>query len=258
MTLSLPSIAADQVVAFLLVLSRVGGLFALAPIFSARMIPLRAKLIAAGGIALALTPLASEGLVLPDEPVDVAFLIGKEVLVGLAFAFAIALIGAAVQMGAGLLDAIVGFSFAAIVDPVSNVSNAILGQLYALFVSAVFIAVGGDQVMIAGLARSYDVIPLDGFPSLERLGSMAADGFGQIFLTGLMIAAPAVIALVLVDAALGIAAKAVPQANVFIVGLPAKILVAFGVVAASLPFVANRLTGELELAVETALRAVGG
>ena len=42
---------------------------------------------------------------------------------------------------------------------------------------------------------------------------------------GLEIAAPVLVALVITDAAFGLVARAVPQMNVFVVGMPAKILV---------------------------------
>jgi flagellar biosynthetic protein FliR len=256
-TLTLPAIAAEQVVAFLLVLARVSPLFAIAPIFSARMIPMRAKLLCASAIAFALTPVATGGRPVPTDAVDAGLLMVKEALVGLGFAFAVSVLAGALQVGAGILDAIVGFSYAAIVDPITNMQNAVFGQLYAVFTAAVFLVIGGDQIMIAGLARSYDLVSLGSYPDLDTLGALAAYGFGEVFLVGLQIVAPAVIALLLVDAALGIVAKAVPQANVFVVGLPAKIIVAFGIVGASLPFVARRLGGELESSVATALRAIG-
>ncbi len=73
---------------------------------------------------------------------------------------------------------------------------------------------------------------------------------------GLEIAAPVIIALVVTDAAFGLVARAVPQMNVFVVGLPAKIIVGFAVIAASLPFVAARISDQLEASVFTALRVL--
>jgi flagellar biosynthetic protein FliR len=65
-----------------------------------------------------------------------------------------------------------------------------------------------------------------------------------------------VIALIVTDAAFGLIARAVPQMNVFFVGLPAKILLGFAVIGASLPFVAARISDQLETSVYTALRAL--
>ena len=73
----------------------------------------------------------------------------------------------------------------------------------------------------------------------------------------LEIVAPVLLALVLTDMALGMVSRAVPQMNVFFVGIPAKILVAFAAAAASLPFVAGRLDIGLDEAMMRALGVLG-
>ncbi|MGI9659185.1 MAG: flagellar biosynthetic protein FliR [Gaiellaceae bacterium] len=256
-TITLPEIAGEQVLSFLLVVSRVGGLFVFAPIFSSNLIPRRAKAIAAGAIAIPITPVVAGGIEVPEAAYDTALLIGREMLVGLGFAFSIGVLIAAIQMGAGLIDTIVGFSFAALVDPITQVRSAVFGRLYAMFAVIVLVVAGGDHVMITGLVRSYDVVPIGAMPSFESLGALATDGFARVFLIGLEVAAPVLIALVLVTSGLGLVARTVPQANVFILGIPAQILVALATVAATIPFLARYVTSELEQSVFAGLRALG-
>jgi len=257
MELRLPELAGENLVAFVLVLARVGGLFVFAPFFSARLIPRQVRLVAAGALALALTPLATGGRPVPDGVAELVGLVAKEVMVGLSLAFAIGALGAAIQAAAGLLDAAIGFSLAAIVDPVTSVQNAILGQFYSLFLVMVLILTGGDHIMIAGFAASYEIVPLDAFPSMVTLSSLAVSGFVQVFVIGLEIVAPVLIALIVIDAAFGLVSRAVPQMNVLFVGLPVKIIAGFVVIGASLPFVAGRLQAELEQAVRAALQVLG-
>src|SRR4051812_17016171 len=97
------------------------------------MIPARAKLVAAAAIAFALTPLAERGQTLPADAVGLLGAVAKEAIVGIGFAFAIGALGAAIQAGASLADSLIGFSFSALVDPITNMQNAVLGQLYAFF-----------------------------------------------------------------------------------------------------------------------------
>ena len=258
MNVELPQIPGGTVAAYVLVLCRIGPLFLLAPVFSSRMIPARAKLIAAVAITVALAPLALKGQTVSTEPVELVFLIVKEIGVGLAFAFVIAAIGAAAQAGAAVMDTLFGFSYGALVDPITNVQNAPIGQLYSLFTAMVFVTTGGDQVMIMGLSKSYEVLPVDHFPALNALAGAATLGVGKIFLIGLMLAAPVVIALLVTDAAFALVAKAVPQMNVFQIGIPAKILLGFGVIATSLPFVAVHVRDDLSSAVVAGLGILGG
>ena len=50
--------------------------------------------------------------------------------------------------------------------------------------------------------------------------------------------------------------RVVPQLNVFAVGFPAKILVGFLIIAASLPFVAGWIGDQLQQSVRSALESI--
>ena len=254
MTVDLPAFVNGQLLGFTLVLARLGGLFVLAPVFSAHMIPIRVRALIAMAIALAMMPVALHGQHVPTNTGEYTILLLKEAGVGLAFAFPMAILSAAVTAGAGLLDTVIGFSFAHLVDPVNNTQNAILGQFYSLFAVMVFLLAGGDHIMLQGLAASYTTLPITAFPEMTSLSAHAAAAFGQLWVIGLEIVAPALVALLITDAALGLVSRAVPQMNVLFVGMPAKIMVAFAVSAASLPFVALRLDNSLSEAV---IRALG-
>jgi flagellar biosynthetic protein FliR len=256
--IELPEVAISHVVAFGLVLGRLAGIFLLAPVFSARALPVTARVAVAFALAVALTPLATRGQQVPTELLDVALLLLKEALVGVGFAFALSAVVAGVQFAAGLLDTVIGFSYVSIIDPFSQIQGGIIGQLYGLFVAVVITVTGGLQLMVMGLAGTYGVIPLSSTPSYATLGELALDGFARVFVLGLEVAAPVLIAIVVVDAALALVARAAPQLNVFVVGLPAKILVGVAVVSASLPFVASHVQAALESAVLDGLRTLGG
>src|SRR2546421_7699725 len=101
-------------------MARAGGIFVLAPAFSSRAVPARAKLIVAAAISLALTPLATAGHAVSTDPMVFSSLIVKEVAVGLAIALAIGIVTVAVQAGASLADTLIGFSFSSLVDPMTN------------------------------------------------------------------------------------------------------------------------------------------
>jgi flagellar biosynthetic protein FliR len=254
-TVSLPHVAATELVGYVLVLARVGGLFVLAPIFSGRMIPVHAKLLVAGAISFALMPFVTHGAAVPTD-LTIVPLVLKELLVGLAIALALGVVAAGIAAAASLLDTTIGFSFAALVDPLTQTQSAVVGQLYSLYSVLVFLMIGGDHLMIRGLAASYRLVPLGRIPSSAQLGALAEHDLGQIFVIGLAVAAPVLVALALVDLALALVARTVPQMNVFIVGLPAKILVGFGAIAASLPFVTGHLQDQLQQAVFEALGAL--
>ena len=246
----------NQVAGFLLVLARIGPLFALAPLFSSRMIPGRAKGLCAVALTVAIAPIALGDRVIPLEILPFVELMLKEVLVGLAYAFALAALFAAVSTAGAFVDTLIGFSYGALVDPVTGNQSSVLTQTYILVGVMVLIAIGGDQLMIKGLARSYDLVPLLDMPSLAGLVGGVQNAFAQVFLSALELAAPVLLAIVITDAAFGVVARVVPQMNVFAVGFPAKVTVGLLIIGVSLPFAAGWIHDELELSVSTALRSL--
>ena len=253
----LSSLGQGQLVGFLLVIARLAPLFVLAPLFSSRMVPVRVRGIVAVALAVGLTPLAVGGRRMPTDALAITELVLKELLVGLAFAFAIGVLFAALAIAGTFIDSIIGFSFGAMVDPLTGNSGTVLTQLYTLLGVMVFIAIGGDAVVIRGLAETYALVGLLEMPALGALLDGASSAFVGIFAAALQVAAPVLLALVLTDAAFGLVTRVVPQLNVFSVGLPAKVLVGLVLVGASLPFVAGHLTRELEVSVQTALGSLG-
>ncbi len=246
----------NQIAGFFLVLARIGPLFALAPLFSSKSIPTRAKAMCAIGLTVGIAPIAVHGHHIPIGVMAYTELMLKEILVGLAFAFALAALFGAVSTAGAFIDTLIGFSYGALVDPVTGNQSSVLTQAYILVGIMVLIAIGGDQLMIKGLARSYDLVPLLGSPSLPSLVGGVQAAFSQVFLAALELAAPVVLALVITDAAFGIVSKVVPQLNVFAVGFPAKVTVGLLIIGVSLPFTAGWMADELQRSVSTALQSL--
>jgi flagellar biosynthetic protein FliR len=248
-----------QVLALLLVLGRIAPLFAMAPLFSATMLPPRVRALCAIGLAFGLAPIVSHGTdpKVPEDALGLVSAIGGEVLVGMAFAFTVSVLFAAVSAAGALLDTSIGFSYGSLIDPITGTQASVLSHLYAMVGVLVFIAIGGDGWLIAGLARTYDLVPLAHMPSVTALAVGANRAFVGIFAAAVQVAAPALVALVLTDAAFGVVSRAVPQMNVFAVGFPAKIIVGLLVISASLPFFGGWLADHLQQTVGDALRTVG-
>jgi flagellar biosynthetic protein FliR len=248
-----------QVAGFLLVLGRISPLFLLAPLFSSKMMPARAKSVAAVALAVGIAPIAQRTAGdhrVPLDALDLAGLMVKEMLVGLAFAFAIGALFTAIQVAGSLLDTLIGFGFGALVDPVTGNQGGAIGQLYGLVGVGVFIAINGDAWVIEGLARTYDAVPLFDAPAIGTLVEGMQLAFSGVLAAAVQVCAPVVLAIILTDAAFGLVSRVVPQLNVFGVGFPAKVTVGLVLIAASLPFVAGWLNQELERSVGSALHAL--
>jgi flagellar biosynthesis protein FliR len=242
-----------HVVGFFLVLARVTPLFVLAPLFSSSMIPVRVRGIIAVGLAIGLTPLATHGQHVPTDPLAIAGLVVCNVLVGLAFAFAVGVVFSAVEAAGAILDVISGFSYGALIDPIDGNQGGVLTSFYALIGLALFVAVGGDAWTLRGISRTLTLVPLTRAPALGSLTAGVESAFGSLFVSALEVAAPALLALLVTDVAFGMVSRVVPQLNVFAVGFPLKVGVALLVVGASLPFIGGFESNQVSDAVNTAL-----
>ena len=246
----------QRVLAFFLVLARISPLFIVAPLFSSKMVPARVRTVVAVGLAIGLSPVVGSAAHLPTDVGGIASLLFKELLVGGAFAYALAATFAALSVAGTFLDTSIGFSFGAVLDPINGSQAAVLSTAYSMIGVMVFIAIGGDAWVIKGLAHTYDVVSLTQYPSLGHLVQGASGAFVKVFTAAIEVAGPVLLALVLTDAAFGMVTRVVPTLNAFQVAVPAKVVLGLLLIGASMPFVAGWLATELQADVRTALESL--
>ena len=174
----------------------------------------------------------------PGTVIESVILISGEVAFGLTLGYAVSLVFAGVQIGGMLIGYQMGFAVANILDPVSNDQVSIVGQYLFIFSILYFLTMDGHHILIKGLADSYSIAPAGSFTVSQASVAWLLTAFTRMFWLGLKLAMPVVGAIFLVDVALGIVAKTVPQMNVFIVGLPLKSLLGMFLLALGFPFLA--------------------
>jgi len=252
----LSELAGNGLVGFILVLARVTPLFFLAPVFSSRMIPAHVRGLIAVGISVGLTPIALHGQHIPSDPLTLAALVIEGLLVGLAFAFTLGVLMAAVESAGSVIDVLSGFSYGSLINPMDGQEAAVMTRFYSLVGTLIFLMINGDAWTLRGLDRTFTLVPLTSSPQLYSLLGGAEQVFSTVFAGALEVAAPVLVALLITDVAFGIVSRVVPQLNIFAVGFPTKVAVALLVVGASLPFTANWISNQLSVSVGDALGAL--
>jgi len=232
----------SQIVTFILVLARVGGIFSVAPIFGNVNVAPMVRVGIAAALAFVFVPMAHFDASHLDF-LSFTLVIVKETIVGLVLGFLAALMFAAIQMAGAFIDMQVGFGFASVVDPMSKQQNAVIGQLYSLVATLIFLAINGHHLMLRGLADSFSVLPLGTMSISTSVTAGMMQVFATIFLAALKIGAPVVGAVFLTDVSLGILARTVPQLNVFVIGFPAKLTVGLLAVIFVLPVAVAVMSG---------------
>lgn len=212
---------------FMLVLVRVLAFFVTMPLFSYRTLSTPFKL----GFGFFLALMMVSAMDVPDLNFDVEYLLLllKEICVGLFTGLIAYIILSAIQIAGGFIDFQMGFAIANVIDPQTGAQSPLTGQ-YLYIISLLFLlSVDAHHLLIDGIYYSYQLIPADQLINFGRepFAEFVISVFSQMFLIAFQMAIPVVGCLFLVDLALGIIAKAVPQMNVFVVGMPLKIFVSF-------------------------------
>lgn len=221
--------------------ARVSGLVLVAPVFSARPVPMAVKSALVILLAVLLVPVAQSHL--SAAPLLTPSAIVGEALVGFGLGLGAALLIGAAEMSGELLSIQIGLSGASIFDPLSQQQSTALGQVVHLLAIALVLSLDGHLVMLDALATSAERLPV-GMPVDVGNGARALAGLGtQVFVLGLQFASPVVAVVLVANVALAVLSRAAPQLQILQLAFPVQILVGLGTLIASLPFVTNWFLG---------------
>lgn len=226
-----------DLITYLLVLTRISGVFFLAPVLGSRNIPPQVKIGLSMIFAFIMVPFVSAPPV--DKSVnliDLTLMLATELSVGVLIGFAATLIFTGFLLAGQIIDFQMGFGMVNVIDPLSNVSVSIIGQFKNLMAVLVFLAINGHHFFFSALSRSFELVPLTTFSLTSSVANNFVGLVTEVFIIGFKIGAPAIGVLVISELAVGIIARTVPQMNVFVVGIPMKIIVGFIAVITTLSF----------------------
>jgi flagellar biosynthetic protein FliR len=222
--------------ALLLATVRLGPLFMFSPILSGlgNLVTVRvllsfalsACLLAGGVVRLERVPVTLEGLLLAA---------GAELLVGGLLGLGVLVAFAAFSLGGKLLDVQTGLGLGSVYDPVNRAGSPVFATLLNMLGVIVFFGMEAHHALLRGLAYSFERVPLGG-----ALSALSADALvvhvGLMFTLAVVLVAPVLVCLLLVEVGLAVLSRALPQMNVFIVLMPVKIVAGLAMLAFVVPW----------------------
>jgi flagellar biosynthesis protein FliR len=233
-----------DVVAFVLILVRVAGIFLSAPVFASRNIPAMLKTSWILLIAFLVFPVIDfKPETLPEAGLPFGLAVMREIIIGFSIGLGATLIFVGIQLAGQIIDIQMGLGMVNIIDPVTSTQISVMGQFYFLIATLVFLAVNGHHIIIRAVVESFNLIPLGQAHFTIALGTKIMSLFSQVFFIAFQVGAPAIGALFITNLVLGIVARTVPQMNVFIVGMPLNVAVGFIITAFSMSFFIYMLNG---------------
>ncbi|AHY59108.1 flagellar biosynthetic protein FliR [Stenotrophomonas rhizophila] len=228
---SATQMAADGLQAFgmigtiLWTMLRIGAMLMAMPLIGTRAVPSRVRVVLAGALAVALSPL------LPPVPQWTGFdaatvlSIARELAIGVSIGFLLRLVFEAGAMAGELVAQGTGLAFAQMSDPLRGGSSGVIGQWFYLLFGLLFFSTNGHLALISLLMDSYKAVPIGAaLPNIDTFLSAAPTFALQVFRGALGLALPLTVAMLAINLAFGVLARAAPALNPIQLGLPVALL----------------------------------
>ncbi|WP_027718837.1 flagellar biosynthetic protein FliR [Desulfovirgula thermocuniculi] len=237
----------DLAAAFLLVFARTGAFLSAGPLFFFPL-PRPWKAGAALVLSLVLFPVVPQ----PAPPLagglwGFGLLLAKEVAAGLALGFVAGLPLQALALAGQIMDIQMGFFMSGVFDPSMGHQVTINSRFLYLLGLVLFLILDGHHVLIAALARSFEVVPLGGVTFGGDAALAAIRMFAQVVSLGLQLAAPVVAVVLITDICLGLLGRTAPEMNVFMLGFPLKVGLGILVLGVMVPLLGVAFRALLEM-----------
>ena len=247
-----------HIAVFLLMLTRISGIFLISPFFGSMNISPFFRV----GIALAMTVVlypAVDNLGTPPAPESIimfAVAAVGELFIGWLIGFIAFISFAAITMAGKVMDMQVGFAVVNVVDPTSGQQIPLIGSFLYNLAVIILLVTNGHHMILAALVESFRALPLAGLEGNISIALVIANLTGGIFLTGMKIAMPITFAILLTNVGLGILSRTMPQMNIFVVGIPMQLMIGITVISMIMPFYVlfldvlfNEMYGNISLAI---------
>lgn len=219
---------------------RIAAILMLTPILNASNVPvtMRTMIILALSVAIAMG-VTEPDIALPMMGSGVGWIFVaslKELLLGATLATGILLAFAAISVAGRMLDVQIGFGMAQVFDPLTRQQLPILTAAFNQIGVIFFFLINAHHTLLRAVAFSVSHFPVGQSWQMQPFALPLIKQVGAMFSLGFALASPIVFCVLLVELALGVVARNLPQMNMFVMGVPIKIVV--GLFALSIWFVA--------------------
>lgn len=229
----------EYVLVVVLVFTRIAAMFSIIPIFGARNTPTMTKIGLIFFLSLILVPLQLENF---DVALDTFFEFGalmvNESIIGFSMGLVTLIIMNVFYLAGSLVDRNIGFAMVSVISAQDESQMPVSANLYYIFAMMIFVITDVHHELIRAVADSYKTMPIGATPIMGLITFNYVEVLSFTFEMGFRMAAPFILTVLIANILLGMLSKAMPGMNVFMIGMPLKILIGlflFGIVIASYP-----------------------
>jgi flagellar biosynthetic protein FliR len=208
--------------AFVLAFFRLAGMMIFAPLFGSGRVPRRVRVMIALVLAMSMCGAVHTPVALPDTTWELAVGIGGEMVFGIAMGMILSFVFIAAQWGGEMIGQQMGLNISQVLDPQFGQQGSLIGDLYFMTTTVIFLLIGGHHEILRGVRMSFDALPLLSL-GMDRPLLDTLVGLLQAAATmALRLAAPVMVTMLVVDLVLGCLGKTIPQMNVMTAGLTVR------------------------------------
>ena len=199
------------ITSFLLVLSRILGVFVFLPLPGKDAGPSMPRVVLAFATSLAVLPYWPSGATQEPTLSLLVMWIGSELALGLTIGLAVGFIAEAFTVGAHILALQAGYAYASVVDPTTQADSDVLQVLAQLIGGMLFFGLRLDHMAIRTFTYSLRSYPPGQFILTRSMATAIVNLSANIFTVGLKLALPTVALLLTTEVALAIVGRLSPQ-----------------------------------------------
>lgn len=239
---------------FLLVMVRTSGIFIFSPFFSSQNIPNIMKI----GLSFSVSLLISSVLPFSEDFTNevLVLLIFKELMVGIIIGFISYAFFSSFYVMGQIIDMKIGFGMVNVVDPQNRTQVPLMGNFYYILSFLILLSINGHHSIISALVDSYTFLPIGSFKYTGDTMSILINTLVKSFEIGFKLSTPIVAIIFLTDIVLGIMSKTIPQMNVFVVGMPLKVIIGLLIILISMPVFFSAINGIFDLIINDIYRFI--
>jgi len=238
------TISSALVINAMIAFSRVGTAIILVPGLGDARIPARIRIASAVILTLALLPALPFTGVEVDKASVLVGLIAFEATVGVFIAISVRLFLTSVHILGAKIGYTAGLANALSPNDGNFESASSLSSLMYMGAIVFVFATNTHHLILSGLMRSYEAIPVGTLPAMDLAQQIARIG-GDAFYIALYVGAPFLVFSILFNAALGLANRVMPSMQVFFVASPAMIVLGLLLLSMMIPTIIVVLNNEL-------------
>jgi len=202
------------------------------PVLDNRAFSRRIKTVLALALAVIITPMLPEKVLLNElMSMRTILLTGEQLLWGMLFGMAMQLVFVALQTAGHILSMNMGLGMAMMNDPVNGSSTTVISQMIYTFCGLLFFVMDGHLLVVTILYKGFVWWPIGQAINKPTL-LLIVQSLGWIMSSATLIAIPTTFVMLIVQGGFGLLNRVSPTLNLFSLGFPISML--FGLLCISM------------------------